>query len=372
MQAATELRLSSLRQALDRGETLMAVHYASGNLFKAKDCPVAVTCIAVTNLVDGSTQAFSMANASGQTSEDREVELLAEFFGFLSGHQDAKLLHWNMDKADYGFGALASRYKWLTKGTVPYRPPSDRMYDLDQFITEYYGEGYVPHPKLPNLAALNGVNQRYWMAGKDEADKADEGDYSAIQRSTSEKCRAIAELFGLFMSGAMATSNSAGRTKFAGADVDAVSLVLAVADRMLLVERSLKRRHAGRETLTVADEYDVQDLLRSLLVVFFDDVREESWSPEYAGASSRTDFILPNFSVAIEVKKSRDSMTSRIVGEELIVDRDKYANHPSVKHLVCLVLDHEGRLANPRGLESDLMRDSSKEGLAVTVRIVDR
>lgn len=222
------------------------------------------------------------------------------------------------------------------------------------------------------LPHSNGVNRRYWMTGQDEADRAEEGDYSAIQRSTSEKCRAIAELFGLFVSGALTTSNSAGRTKFAGAQVDAVSIVLDVADRMLLVERSLKRRHGGRPTLTVSDEYDVQDLLRSLLVLFFEDVREESSAPEHAGASSRIDFILPAFSVAIEVKKSRASMTSGDLGEELIVDRDRYAQHPAVKHSVCVVIDHDGRLANPRGLEADLMRKSSIEGLSVTVRIVDR
>ena len=65
-------------------------------------------------------------------------------------------------------------------------------------------------------------------------------------------------------------------------------------------------------------------------------------------------------------------MTSGDLGEELIVDRDRYAQHPAVKHLVCVVIDHDGRLANPRGLEADLMRKSSIEGLSVTVRIVDR
>lgn len=372
MQAAVEMRLNALRQAFDRGESLMAVHYASASLFKARDSPVAVTCIAVTDVGNGTTHAFSMANVSGASEEERERELLANFFEFLEGHQDAKLIHWNMDKADYGFDALANRYRWLSKSVPPYRPPGDRLFDLDQFLVATYGEGYVPHQKLPHITALNRVSQRYWMAGKDEAEKAEEGDYAAIQRSTSEKSRAIAELFKLFMSGSIVTSNSAGRTRFAGAELDAVNVVLVLADRMLLVERSLSRRHDSRATLTVSDEYDVQDLLRSLLVIFFDDVREESWAPEYAGGSSRIDFILPDFAVAVEVKKSRGSLSSRKVGEELIIDRDRYALHPSVKHLVCVVIDHEGQLANPRGLESDLMQNSSKEGIAVTVRIVDR
>lgn len=372
MHAASELRLNTLRQSYERGEAVLAIHYASASLFKARDSPVAVSCIVVTDLQDGSTRAFSMANFNGNDADERERELLTNFFEFIAGRQDAKFIHWNMDKADYGFEALANRYRWLTGSVAPYRPSSDRLFDLDQFLTEIYGEGYVTHPKLPSLVALNRVNQRYWLSGKDEAARAEEGDFGAIQRSTSEKSRAIGELFRFFIAGTIVTGNSVGRTKFAGADVDAVNVVLAVAEKMLLVERSLKRRHAGRATLVVEDEYDVQDLLRSLLAIFFTDVREESWAPEYAGGSSRIDFVLHDFSVAIEVKKSRESMTSRTVGEELIIDRDKYAVHPVVKHLVCLVMDHDGFLANPRGLESDLMRDASKEGIAVTVRIIDR
>lgn len=372
MNGAAEMQIRVLTQAIERAESIMAVHYASGNLYKAKDNPVAVTCISVTDLSNGSTQAFSLSDIKGESIEDRERELLTKFFDFLNEHQDSKLIHWNMDKADYGFGALANRYKWLTGADPTYRPPSDRLFDLDQLLTEKYGEGYVPHPKLPNLGALNKVSQRYWMTGKDEADKAEAEDFGAIQRSTSEKSRGIAHLFEAFMAGSLVTQDSAGAVEFAGTQVDAVKIVLELANRMLNVERSLKRRHGKRATLVIEDEYDVQDLLRSLLVIFFDDVREETWAPEYAGASSRIDFTLPDFAIAVEVKKSRDSMTAKTVGEELIVDRDRYAGHPDVSHLVCIVIDHEGRLGNPRGLEKDLSRASTKEGIAVTVRIVDR
>lgn len=372
MNEASEIQLRVVRQALERGESILAVHYASGNLYKAKDSPVAATCISATFLTDGTTRAFSLSGIKGETLEDRERDILKQFFEFLNEHQDAKLVHWNMDKADYGFDALANRYEWLIGERPTYRPPTDRLFDLDQILTNHYGEGYVPHPKLPSLAALNKVNQRYWMTGKEEADKAEVRDFASIQRSTAEKSRAIADLFLHFMDGSLITKESAGSVSFAGAQVDAVKVVLTLAARMLYVERSLKRRHSKRSTLVVSDEYDVQDLLRSLLVVFFDDVREETWSPDYAGGSSRIDFTLPDFGMAIEVKKSRDSMTAKSVGEELLVDRDKYAVHPDVSHLVCIVMDHDGMLANPRGLEGDLSRESTKEGIAVTVKIVDR
>ena len=372
MNGASEIQIRVIRQALDRGESIMAVHYASRNLYKAKDTPVAATCVSVTVLADRSTRAFSLSDIRGDSIEGRERELLNRFFEFLNEHQDAKLIHWNMDKADYGFDALANRFEWLTGEEPAYRPPSDRLFDLDQILTNHYGEGYAPHPKLTNLVSLNKVSQRYWMTGKQEADNAETEDFASIQRSTSEKSRAIAELFLGFMNGSLITNESAGTVSFAGAQVDAVKIILTLAERMLYVERSLRRRHSKRPTLEVSDEYDVQDLLRSLLVVFFDDVREETWAPDYAGGSSRIDFTLPDFGVAVEVKKSRDSMTARTVGEELIVDRDKYAGHPDISHLVCIVIDHDGRLANPKGLELDLSRDSTKEGIAVTVRIVDR
>ncbi|SIL79256.1 Uncharacterised protein [Mycobacteroides abscessus subsp. abscessus] len=179
------------------------------------------------------------------------------------------------------------------------------------------------------------------------------------------------------MNPGLATQESVGDITFADGRIDAVKAILTVAQRMLLVERSLGRRHGNRDTIKISDEYDTQDLLRSLLVVFllvvfFEDVREEAATPEYAGGSTRIDFILPDFKVAIEVKKTRDSMTKKSLADELIIDRDRYSTDPRVGHLICLVFDHDGRLANPRGLESDLSRQSSASGLAVTVKIIDR
>jgi hypothetical protein len=131
-------------------------------------------------------------------------------------------------------------------------------------------------------------------------------------------------------------------------------------------------RLATRPTLTISDEYDVQDLLRAVLSIFFEDVREESWTPSYAGGASRIDFLIPAFELAIEVKKARASMTAKSLADELIVDRDRYKAEQRAKHLICLVFDYEGILAGPRGLEADLAREATVEGLAVKVKIFDR
>src|SRR5262249_1338609 len=106
--------------------------------------------------------------------------------------------------------------------------------------------------------------------------------------------------------------------------------------------------------------------------IFFDDVRDEPNTAEYAGKSSRIDFVLPDFNLAIELKFARSTLTSSSVADQLIVDRDRYGQEDRINHLVCLVFDSEGHLDNPRGLERDLERSATREGLAVTVRIYDR
>ena len=65
-------------------------------------------------------------------------------------------------------------------------------------------------------------------------------------------------------------------------------------------------------------------------------------------------------------------MSDKDVGDQLIIDRDRYKKESSIQHLLCLVFDHDGQLRNPRGLEKDLKRDVSEEGMAVSVHIYDR
>src|SRR5690606_28277257 len=124
--------------------------------------------------------------------------------------------------------------------------------------------------------------------------------------------------------GGLQTANSVGIVQFADGHLDAVKVVLTLGERFLYVQREIARRHGQRPTLEVNDEYDSQDLLRALLAIFFDDVRPEDHVPEYAGASSRIDFIVPNYELAIELKFARNSLDKKKLGEELLVDRQRY------------------------------------------------
>jgi len=126
-------------------------------------------------------------------------------------------------------------------------------------------------------------------------------------------------------------------------------------------------RYNKKATIDVQDEYDVQDLLHILLKLHFEDIRPEEYTPSYAGSSSRVDFLLKDIKTVIEVKKTRENLKDKEVGEELILDIAKYSTHPDCNKLYCFVYDPEGLITNPKGLERDL--SGGKNGLNVKVFI---
>ncbi len=365
--------LERLAVARARGESIAVIHYACENLHKAVDRPPAVACIVLRPVDGGPTQLFSRTQSPPGTDEkDVEVDLLRRYFGYAQSVAGTQFVHWNMSRAAYGFNALESRYRYLTGQDPPYQVPPSATHDLDDIVTERYGADYATHPKLPTLAQLNGMTPRYALPGGEEAERFDRGDFGGIDRSVEEKAGWITQIFGLLLGGGLDTLNSVGTIAIAGGNVDAVAVVVRIGQRLLYVERELAKRHGRRDPMTFSDEYDDQDLYRALLRLFFDDVRAEEHTPSYAGGSSRIDFLLPEVGIAVELKHTRTALTAKDVGDQLTVDAARYAAHPAVRHLVCIVIDHEGLLTNPRGLEGDLGREARTDGLAVTVAIIDR
>jgi hypothetical protein len=141
-----------------------------------------------------------------------------------------------------------------------------------------------------------------------------------------------------------------------------------LGDRFHRVALRLAGRYAKRPGLVIADEYDVQDLLSALLETRFADVRPEEWTPSYAGKQSRVDFLLKEELVVVETKMTRDGLNDGKLGDELIVDIDRYKKHPDCKALFCFVYDPKYRLKNPDGFESDLSRKTDHLNVRVQVR----
>ena len=132
------------------------------------------------------------------------------------------------------------------------------------------------------------------------------------------------------------------------------------------IARKLRDRYDDRETLDVSDEYDVQDLLSALLVLYFDDIRLEEWTPSYAGKSARMDFLLKKEKIVIETKMTRKGLADKEIGDQLIVDIERYKEHPDCNTLICFIYDPDGRITNSRGLSEDL-ESQSRDDLKVII-----
>jgi hypothetical protein len=134
-------------------------------------------------------------------------------------------------------------------------------------------------------------------------------------------------------------------------------LLKVIFDRFHSVVVQLRKRYNSKPTLDVQDEYDVQDLLHCLLKLHFNDIRKEEWTPSYAGGSSRMDFLLKNEQLVVEVKMTRQGLTDKDLGKQLIEDKAKYKAHPDCKRLICFTYDPEGRITNPKGIQNDLNQE---------------
>lgn len=149
-------------------------------------------------------------------------------------------------------------------------------------------------------------------------------------------------------------------------------IVENILNRFDRAVRQLKRRYDNRPTITINDEYDVQDFLHSILKCYFDDLRPEDYTPNSAGSSSRVDFVLKKEQIIIEVKFATPKLTDKKVGEQLIIDIKRYETHPDCKTLFCFVYDPDGNIKNPIALENDLSGIHGKNNLKVKLIIAPK
>jgi len=127
------------------------------------------------------------------------------------------------------------------------------------------------------------------------------------------------------------------------------------------IVRKLRVRYDNRQTLDVKDEYDVQDLLHTLLLINFDDIRPEENTPSLAGKSSRMDFLLDDYGIVIETKYATQNHSNTKIKDELIIDIPDYKQHPNSKILICFIYDPDGYMHNPQGFIKDIEKQSSED-----------
>lgn len=137
-------------------------------------------------------------------------------------------------------------------------------------------------------------------------------------------------------------------------DTDHLSLTKTICQRFHAVARQLRLRGEYRSTLNVEDELDVQDLLHALLRQHFDDIGSDEWTPPYSSGAPRTTFLLDHDRLAVVVKKTRTGLSRKDLTDQVRSDAERYRARGRCTHLLCFIYDPEGRVGNPRGLESEL------------------
>lgn len=210
--------------------------------------------------------------------------------------------------------------------------------------TNQYFKDYTSSPSF-YISSIGGYERPPSLQETINKERADVSKYLTRLQKIKEKLILIDELPGL------PTQEPESDTQ-----ADGIKFLEKLFLRFHKVAQSLRHRHKDRETLIIKDEYDVQDLLRGLLVIHFDDIREEDYSPSYAGGNSRVDFVLKNENIVVETKMTNDGLKDKHIGEQLLIDIGRYRSHPNCKVLVVFVYDKADQIRNKSGLINDLQK----------------
>ena len=62
--------------------------------------------------------------------------------------------------------------------------------------------------------------------------------------------------------------------------------------------------------------------------------------------------------IVVETKMTRKGLADKEIGDQLIVDIERYKEHPDCNTLICFIYDPGGRIANSHALKGDLQRQS--------------
>lgn len=148
--------------------------------------------------------------------------------------------------------------------------------------------------------------------------------------------------------------------------------VLTVIDAFTASATVLTQRYANRTAVEIHDEYDVQDLFRSLTLPFVPDLQPEDPAPKVAGKSSRLDFTSKAARLGFELKHVKGGASRDRIRSEILLDERTYQEHPYVDTVIVFIHDPNViiALADRPSFEADLSQTVSIGGR--TVRYIVR
>jgi hypothetical protein len=200
-QAATRITIrkqakTHLDTLFSRADQVILIHYSCESFYDRPDgSSPRITSIGVRNLASGQTSSFSIHQMAErkkyakdileQKYNELEKMMLDEFYKYIYAHSGSLWLHWNMRDINYGFQALAHRYKVL--GGSPVEIHESQLFDLSRIFLALYGPKYIGHPRLHKLFEKNNLIHKDLLSGAEEAISFDKKEYVKLHQSTLRK-----------------------------------------------------------------------------------------------------------------------------------------------------------------------------------------
>lgn len=189
-----------------------AIHYSCESFYdRPNGSSPRITSIAIKNLNTAQTKSFSIHQIAeikkisldqiNSHYDELEKEMLTKFYDFVDHNSQMKYLHWNMRDINYGFEALAHRFRLY--GGNPIDIQQNNLYDLARILIGLFGIHYIGHPRLQKIVEKNNITDLNFLSGQMEAEAFENKEYVKLHLSTLRKVDTLANIFGRLTDGTL-------------------------------------------------------------------------------------------------------------------------------------------------------------------------
>lgn len=229
--------------------------------------------------------------------------------------------------------------------------------------SKYVASIIIGNDYCSNLQYVEGdccIDAIRWLTDSDSSDSLDTTTISSILLKPDE---AICAIDLIFLEQILLKSLAANRI-----NLSSLNLVLQIIEEFSdSVRRITTDRYGSRQGIEIKDEYDVQDILFSILKPIFPRLQRENPLGKIGGNSSRIDLDLPEDGIMIEIKMIKESDRDHLkYVRELKQDIVNYSTGYRLKDLVFFIYDPSGRTTNKQDF-LDLERFAIEQSLLYKV-----
>ncbi|MGF1580784.1 MAG: hypothetical protein ACFCD0_15590 [Gemmataceae bacterium] len=115
--------------------------------------------------------------------------------------------------------------------------------------------------------------------------------------------------------------------------------------------RQLRFHGIGKRPVRIAEQRDLEDLIRAMLPLFCNEWREHCRNPEYS-PMPRTDYLLLDIDLALTSKYVARGGLQNELAHQIRCDASYYEQEDLCSELVVFIYDPQGQLRTPEILES--------------------